>query len=167
MPNQISACLTLSERVCTLVQTLARQRRAPYRQVQRAELLLAMAAGIGNNALARSHKVERGVVRKWRTRWVELARKLAHAETSAATDAQLNALLVAGLQDLPRSGTPATFSAAQIVQVIALSCEDPQASGRPVTHWTPPELAGEVVKRGIAPRISPTTVGRFLKSDRP
>lgn len=167
MPNQTSACITLSERVRSLVQTLARQRRAAYRQVQRAELLLAMAEGGGNNALARSHNIDRGVVRKWRTRWVELARKLAHAETAEVSEAQLNELLVAGLQDLPRSGTPATFSAEQIVQVIALSCENPQASGRPVTDWTPPELADEVVKRNIAPRISPTTVGRFLKSARP
>jgi putative transposase len=167
MPNQISVCITLSERVRALVQALARQRSAAYRQVQRAELLLAMADGVGNNALARAHNVDRGVVRKWRTRWVALARKLARAETTAVTEAQLGELLVAGLQDLPRSGTPATFSAEQIVQVIALSCENPQASGRPVTDWTPPELAEEVVKRGIAPRISPTTVGRFLKSARP
>ena len=167
MPNQTSARITLSERVRSLVAALARQRRAAYRQVQRAELLLAMADGGGNNRLARTHDLDRAVVRKWRTRWVELARKLAHAETSAATDAQLSELLVASLQDLPRSGTPATFTAEQVVQVIALSCEDPQASGRPVTHWTPPELADEVVKRGLAKRISPTTVGRFLKSTRP
>jgi putative transposase len=167
MPNQTSVCITLSKRVRKLVQVLARQRRAAYRQVQRAELLLAMSDGVGNNALARSHNVDRRIVRKWRTRWVELARKLAHAETTDVTDVQLNELLVAGLQDLPRSGTPATFSAEQIVQVIALSCEKPEASGRPVTDWTPPELADEVVKRGIAERISPTTVGRFLKSARP
>jgi len=167
MPNQTSAKITLSERVRPLVAALARQRSAAYRQVQRAELLLAMADGVGNNALARSHNVDRAVVRKWRTRWVELARKLAHAETTDVSEAQLSELLVAGLQDLPRSGTPATFTAEQVVQVIALSCENPQASGRPVTDWTPPELAAEVVKRGIAPRISPSTVGRFLKSARP
>lgn len=167
MPNQTSVCITLSERVRALVQALARQRRAAYRQVQRAEFLLALADGGGNNALARSHNVDRGVVRKWRTRWVERARKLAHAETTAVTDTQLGELLVADLQDLPRSGAPATFSAEQIVQVSARSGENPPASGRPVTDWTPPELAAEVVKRGIAPRLSPTPVGRFLKSARP
>lgn len=167
MPNQTSACITLSERARTLVEALARQRSAAYRQVQRAELLLAMAQGVGNNALARTSQMDRAVVRKWRTRWVELNRKLAHAETAEATEAQLHELLVTGLQDAPRSGKPATFSAEQIVQVLALSCEAPQASGRPVTHWTPPELAEEVVKRGIALKISPTTVGRFLKSGGP
>jgi hypothetical protein len=162
MPNQTSARITLSERVRSLVAALARQRSAEYRQVQRAELLLAMAAGVGNNALARTHDVDRGVVRKWRTRWVELARTLAHIETTEATDTQLSALLVAGLRDLPRSGTPATFSAEQIVQVLALSCEDPQASGRPVTHWTPLELADEVVKRGLAARHSRLPSGVFF-----
>ena len=162
MPNQTSAKITLSERVQALVAALARQPSAEYRQVQRAKLLLALAAGGGNNALARTQQVERGGVRKWRTRWVALARQLAHAETTDISAAQLHELLVAGLQDLPRSGAPATFSAEQIVQVIALSCEDPQASGRPVTHWTPPELAAEVVKRGIAERLSPSTVGRFF-----
>ena len=167
MPNQTSAQITLSERVRELVQALARQRRAAYRQVQRAELLLAMADGVGNNALARAHHVARSGVRKWRTRWVELARKLAHAEVSDSTPAQWSELLVAGLQDGPRSGTPAKFTAEQIVQIMALSCEDPQASGRPVTHGTPPERAAEVIKRGLAERISPPTVGRFLKAGRP
>lgn len=164
MPNQTSAQVTLSARVRTLVAALTRQRSAEYRQVQRAELLLAMADGVGNNALARARSLDRGLVRKWRTRWGELARRLAHAETTAASEAQLLELLVAGLRDQPRSGAPPTFSAEQIVQVIAVSCENPQASGREVTHWTPSELADEVVKRGIAPRISPTSVGRFLKS---
>lgn len=163
MPNQTSAPLTLSARGRQLVAGLARQRSAAYRQVQRANLLLALADG-GNNAVARTHSLDRALVRKWRTRWVELARKLAHAEASDATDEQLSELLVAGLQDLPRSGAPATFTAEQIVQVIALSCEDPAASGRPVTQWTPPELAAEAVKRGLVPTISPATVGRFLKA---
>ena len=43
MPNQTSAPLKLSARVRLLVAALARQRSAAYRQVLRAELLLAMA----------------------------------------------------------------------------------------------------------------------------
>ena len=35
-------------------------------------------------------------------------------------------------------------------------------SGRPITHWTPPELADEAKKRGIVESISPRSVGRFL-----
>jgi putative transposase len=49
------------------------------------------------------------------------------------------------------------------VQIIALACESPSEAGRPVSHWTPAELADEAVKRGIVEEISPRSVGRFLK----
>src|SRR5262249_56042949 len=66
----------------------------------------------------------------------------------------------------PRRGPPATFTAEQIVQIVAVACEDPAASGRPVSHWTPREVAAEVRKRGIVATISTRSVGRFLKSGR-
>jgi hypothetical protein len=48
-----------------------------------------------------------------------------------------------------------------------VSLEDPADSQRPVSHWTPTELADEARKRGIVERISPRTAGRFLKGERP
>ncbi len=56
-----------------------------------------------------------------------------------------------------------TFSAEQVVQIVALACEPPPDSDRPVSHWTPRELAEEAVTRHIVPTISPRSVGRFLK----
>ena len=67
------------------------------------------------------------------------------------------------LGDLPRAGCGGKFTAEQIAQILAVACEPPEKSGRPVTHWTPRELAGEAVKRGIATSISVRQVGRFLK----
>ncbi|MEP0854374.1 hypothetical protein NC991_28995 [Funiculus sociatus GB1-A4] len=32
-----------------------------------------------------------------------------------------------------------------------------------MSHWTPTELAAEAIKRGIVEKISPRSVGRFLK----
>ncbi len=49
---------------------------------------------------------------------------------------------------------------------MALACEKPEASERPVSTWTPHELAEEAVKRGIVEQISPRTVERFLKGER-
>jgi putative transposase len=49
---------------------------------------------------------------------------------------------------------------------MALACEPPEASGRPISHWTPRELADEAIKRGIVETISERQVGRFLKSSR-
>jgi len=125
-----------------------------------------MAEGVGNNELARKHKMDRVVVRKWRNRWVDLVLKLKNAESSEVSDEDLRDLIVIGLSDLPRSGTPPKFTAEQIVQIIAVSCEQPAESQRPVSHWTPSELADEVVKRQIVESISPASVGRFLKSGR-
>jgi putative transposase len=67
------------------------------------------------------------------------------------------------LQDEPRSGTPNFFSTEQVVQIVAIACESPEQSERPVSHWTPRELALEAVKRGVVEKISPRSVGRFLK----
>ncbi len=70
------------------------------------------------------------------------------------------------LSDAYRCGTPATFSAEQVVQIIALACEAPILSKRPISHWTPRELADEAVKRGLVESISPQSVERFLKGSR-
>ena len=67
------------------------------------------------------------------------------------------------LADEPRPGTPATFTLEQLCQLMALACESPEVSGRPVTRWTPHESADEVGRQGIVDVISPRTVGRFLK----
>lgn len=71
------------------------------------------------------------------------------------------------LSDALRPGTPAQFTLEQIVQIVALACESPQESERPVSQWTPLELATEAVNRGIVEQISPRSVGRFLKGSHP
>lgn len=166
MPNKTSPKIDLSARSRKIVEEIARRRSREYRLVIRALLLLAMADGVGNNALARNHEMDRDIVRKWRNRWVELVAKLNTAEASESSDEELRDLMLTGLSDLPRRGTPPKFTAEQIVQIIAVSCEDPVESQRPVSHWTPSELADEVVKRQIVESISPASVGRFLKSGR-
>ena len=70
------------------------------------------------------------------------------------------------LDDAPRPGGPATFSPEQIVQIVAVACEPPEKSGRPISHWTHRELADEVKKRQIVKDIAPRSVGRFLKTGR-
>lgn len=166
MLNQTALKVDLSARSRKIVEEIAKQRSAEYRLVVRALMMLAMADGVGNNALARNHQMDRAVVRKWRNRWLDLATKLKNAEASEIRDEHLRDLILSGLSDLPRSGTPPTFTAEQIVQIVAVSCEEPSNSERPISHWTPAELADEVVKRKIVESISVSSVGRFLKSGR-
>ena len=70
------------------------------------------------------------------------------------------------LGDLPRAGCEDKFTAEPIASILAVACEPPENSDRPVTHWTSRELTDEVLQRGIVPSISVRQVGRFLKGGR-
>lgn len=79
------------------------------------------------------------------------------------SDGDLGRLVAEVLSDHDRPGGPTTFSAEQLTRIIAVACEKPEESDRPVTHWTPRELVDEVVKRGIVGAISPRHIDRLLK----
>src|SRR5262249_25258627 len=98
--------------------------------------------------------------------WGAIASKREKMEADGSSDKVLTTMIVEALTDHPRAGTPATFTAEQIVQIVAVACEAPADSGRPVSHWTPREVAEEVRKRGIVATIRTPGVGRFLKSGR-
>jgi hypothetical protein len=69
------------------------------------------------------------------------------------------------LTDRPRSGRPPRFTALQRAEVKALACQLPAAHGLPLSTWSCPELASEVVTAGIAPAMSASTVRRILAAD--
>ena len=46
----------------------------------------------------------------------------------------LREAIAAVLGDLPRAGCGGKFTAEQIAQIIAVACEPPDKSGRPVSH---------------------------------
>jgi putative transposase len=99
----------------------------------------------------------------WRTRWLDNQNRLAEAEASEAADEALRTIVLAIFSDEARPGTPSQFSLEQVMQIVALACEDPARSGRPTSEWSVRELADEAVKRGIVEHISPRSGGRFLK----
>jgi Homeodomain-like domain len=67
------------------------------------------------------------------------------------------------LADAPRSGAPVTFTPEQICALVAMTCEKPSESERPISHWSQREIADEAMRRGLIPSISQRSVGRFLK----
>jgi transposase len=131
--------------------------------VRRAQLVLAVASGASNTQISQQLQLDRGQVRLWRHRWLSAASQLAEAEAAGVSDTQLSERITVVLCDRPRPGTPNFFSTEQVVQIVATKSETPQASEYPVSHWTPTELANEAVKRNIVEKISPRSVGRFLK----
>jgi putative transposase len=160
------ARVRLSARQHSLLEQIRRQQTAPQRLVRRVLILLALAANPCLKATAAELGLNRISVRLWRDRWLAAAEALTQAEDDHVSDSQLLSLIEQILDDAPRPGGPATFSPEQIVQIVAVACEPPDQSGRPISHWTARELADEARKRQIVPAISPRTVGRFLKTGR-
>jgi putative transposase len=118
----------------------------------RAKIILAAASKHTNTEIAQTYQVTPDTVRLWRNRWVKLH------------DISLEDLsLEDRLQDAPRPGAPARITADQRCQIEALACEKPDASDRPITHWTAREIAEEVQKRQIVDTISPRHAARLLK----
>ena len=99
----------------------------------------------------------------WRERWKDQSEFLESAEGQQVTDKKLRALIEQILSDRQRPGTKKSFTVEQVVRIVAIACESPEKSERPVSHWTAKELAQEAIKRGIVEKISPRSVGRFLK----
>jgi len=70
----------------------------------------------------------------WRARWLDAAERLTAAEIALVSDQELLAMIEEAIKDELRIGTPVTFSAEQVTQIIALACSEPLASGRPISQ---------------------------------
>jgi transposase len=130
------------------LERLVRACSTPQQLALRARMILQVADGKGVRATARELGVWPKTVRYWCKRWRGSPDEQAVAER---------------LTDAPRSGAPATFTAEQICAVVAMSCERPGDCDRPISHWSQREIADEAMRRGIIPRVSQRSVGRFLK----
>src|SRR5262245_14686973 len=164
MPGR-AAKVIITERQQELLQTMTRSRTCPQALVQRAHMILLAFDGWDNEDIADRLGCERHAVGTWRRRWAAAFQRLVLIECCEKASALPRAMEEL-LSDWPRPGCPGKFTAEQIAQILAVACEPPEDSGRPVTHWTPTELADEVKKRGIVASISPRHVGRFLKYGR-
>ena len=166
MPKQ-AAKITISKRQRAILEALCRAQRTPQALVKRIEIVLKAETGATNTVVADCFGTYRRRIQRWRDRWFAAEEKMASAEQEGTSDKDLKQLIIDVLSDDARSGTPVTFTPEQITDIIALACEKPEDSGLPVSHWTPPELTRETIKRGIVDRISPRHLDRFLKRCRP
>jgi transposase len=130
------------------LECLLRIHSTPQQLALRARIIVQAGDGVGVRASARELGVWPKTVRYWRKRWREVA------------DGQS---VPARLADAQRSGAPATFTAEQICALVAMTCEKPSESERPISHWSQREIADEAMRRGLIPSISQRSVGRFLK----
>lgn len=159
-PKPIS--LQLTSRQKKVLEQITRRATSPQCEVRRARIILMAAEGKNNQQIADRLSLATLTARTWRKRWVEASEQLQIIESDNDETAFREAIHEV-FRDDPRSGAPGIFTPEQICQIVAVGCERPADSGRPVSHWTPTELAAEVVKRGLVSNISPRSVGRFLK----
>ena len=152
----------VSERQQAILQQIVQCRHSPQYQALRAGIVLEANLGERNERIAAKFAITRQTVALWRKRWAYAADQLKEVE-SGRNDKDLRCFIRTVLEDDPRSGGPPTFTSEQICQILAVACDSPVDSDRPVSRWTPRELADEVVKRDIVSKISARTVGRFLK----
>jgi putative transposase len=158
--------VTVSTAQRRILERLVRSSTAPQRLVLRAQIVLKSADGLRNLPQAHALGVDRQRVRRWRARWCSVEARLSQAEVEGASEKELTELINEVLSDEYRSGVTPKFSAEQVTQILAVACERPDESGYPVSHWTPKELATELIKRKIVSSISPRHVDRFLKGGR-
>ena len=165
MPSPQAIPLHLSPIQQELLQRLVHRTTSAQRLVKRGHIILEAAGGTSNTKMAQHLQVDYETVRRWRDRWHAAESRLQAIE-AAGKQKLLSQAIEVLLTDEQRPGAPATFTFEQFMQIMALACEKPEAVDRPVSSWTPRELADEAIKRGIVTSISPRTVERFLKGER-
>jgi len=130
------------------LEELVRAHSTPQQLALRARVILHAADNVGVRESAEELGVWPKTVRQWRKRWRQ------------APDAQP---VSERLSDAARCGAPATYTPEQICSIIAMTCEKPSDSERPISHWSQREIADEAIRRGLVPTMSQRSVGRFLK----
>src|SRR4029450_5615783 len=150
MPGPKPPAVPLSEEERQALHTMIRDHKTPQHLSFRAHVILLLAEGLTAPDVARRLGTTRTTVRRWRRHWLK-------RHGCAVSERR---------QDAPRAGGPATCRAGQGWQIIALACEPPEASERPISHWTPRELADEARKRGMVGGTSEGPVGGVLHTRR-
>jgi transposase len=148
MPLLAAAPVTVLPDQREALEQLIRTHSTAQQLALRARMIVHAADGVRVRESARELGVWPKTVRYWRKRWRQADDKCSVCER---------------LADAPRSGTPPTYTPEQICAVVAMTCEKPSDSERPISQWSQREIADEAMRRGLVPKISQRSVGRFLK----
>ena len=134
------------------LEELVRRHLTPQQIALRARIILIADEGENNSQIARQLGISLDMVRLWRNRWLGL--QPVSLEDLSVEDR---------LYDAPRPGAPRRSTDEQVCQIVALACEAPERSGRPISQWTGREIAEEIKRRGIVEELSERHAARLLK----
>ncbi len=152
MPGPQAIEIKLDDESRKALEKVVNRHSTPQQISERAKIILLAGKGKNNSEISRELEISIDMVRLWRKRWFGFE------------PIPLDELSVAErLEDSPRPGKPSGISAEQMCKIVALACEAPELSGRPISQWTGREIADEIIKREIVEEISPRHAQRLLK----
>ena len=157
-----AAKVIVTEKQHAILEQIANARTASQQLIQRAKIILLAFGGMLNMQIHEQVGLNRQQVGLWRRRWADSWQALVSIECHE-NHATFQRAIEQTLSDAPRSGSPGTFTGEQVTQILAVACESPELSGRPIDNWTHRELTDEVIKRQIVLTISVRQVGSYLK----
>jgi transposase len=135
--------IRLSDEERSELERVASLRKAPYREVQRARLILYAADGASNAETTRRLDMSAKSVGRWRRRFCKER--------------------LEGLKDKQRTGRPSRFSPEEVTEVKAVACEPP-GEGVPLSRRSAADVHRLVIERGITDG-SRSTIVRWLTED--
>jgi transposase len=157
-----AAKVIVTEKQHAILEQIANARTASQQLIQRTKIILLAFGGMLNMQIHEQVGLNRQQVGLWRRRWADSWQALVSIECHE-NHATFQRAIEQTLSDAPRSGSPGTFTGEQVTQILAVACESPELSGRPIDNWTHRELTDEVIKREIVLTISVRQVGSYLK----
>lgn len=159
-------CSALQKR---LLLKISRQTTSSVREVERSKIILLLLEGQSSLQAKSESGRSWPTIQQWRYRWLSYEAVFSEIEgrqKKEGMEHDLEQKIRESLADAPRAGGPSRITAEQYCQILGVSLELPQLSGRPISQWTLDELVDEVQKRGIVTSISRTQLGDFLKRKR-
>ena len=127
---------------------------------QRAKIILLSADGVPVKKICELVDLSRNNVANWRKKFIQYNDYL--LEIPESEPKLLKEKIESILDDLPRSGTPSTFSVIQKAQIIKLACNSPSDYGYMDSQWNLKLLCRVAVEQKICDSISPSTMYRIL-----
>lgn len=152
MPGPQPVEIELDKETAEMLNKMVKSYSTPQQLAQRIRIILLAGAGKNHSQISRELGISIDMARLWRTRWASFA-GIPLKELSVSER----------LEDAPRPGKPADITAEQVCRIVALACEAPEKSGRPISQWTGREIADEIMGQGIVEKISPRHAQRLLK----
>lgn len=156
MPDPRPVLIELNNETRAALEKVERQYSTSQQLAQRVRIILLAGAGKNHSQISQELGISLDMARQWPgAHW---------ARWSSFAPIPLSDLSVSErLEDAPRPGKPSAISAEQLCKIVALACEAPEKSGRPISQWTGREIADEIMRQNIVEAISPRHAQRILK----